>query len=237
MSAGTILIVGAGPGLGLSIARTFGREGFGVALVGRSPERLGQLVARLVEDGIEAAGFVADATDRDALTEAIAAAKVRFGPIDVLEYSPIAPAADPASLAATVLTAEVAEQAIGLLALGAVASVQAVLPDMLRQGSGTILITTGGSAIQHQPFLAAFSMGGGAARNYALTLHAALAGTGVYAASVCIALGIRKGDPEGDPDLLATRYLALHKAREQAELQILARSQLEDLREFADRSG
>jgi len=34
----TIAIVGAGPGLGLSIAKAFGRNGFSVALVSRSQE-------------------------------------------------------------------------------------------------------------------------------------------------------------------------------------------------------
>lgn len=32
-----IAIVGAGPGLGLSIARRFGRQGFAVALISRTP--------------------------------------------------------------------------------------------------------------------------------------------------------------------------------------------------------
>lgn len=35
-----IAIVGAGPGLGLAIARAFGTQGFNVALVSRSPKKL-----------------------------------------------------------------------------------------------------------------------------------------------------------------------------------------------------
>jgi NAD(P)-dependent dehydrogenase (short-subunit alcohol dehydrogenase family) len=35
-----IAIVGAGPGLGLSIARRFGHEGFSVALISRTPANL-----------------------------------------------------------------------------------------------------------------------------------------------------------------------------------------------------
>jgi len=38
----TIVVAGAGPGLGLEIARRFGREGFNVALIAR----------RLVEEGV-----------------------------------------------------------------------------------------------------------------------------------------------------------------------------------------
>ena len=52
-----IAIVGAGPGLGQSIARRFGREGFAVALISRTQSRLDDMVAELASRGIEAAGF------------------------------------------------------------------------------------------------------------------------------------------------------------------------------------
>jgi NAD(P)-dependent dehydrogenase (short-subunit alcohol dehydrogenase family) len=42
-----IAIVGAGPGLGLAIARRFGREGFKVALISRAKPRLDALAAEL----------------------------------------------------------------------------------------------------------------------------------------------------------------------------------------------
>ncbi|KND37998.1 SDR family NAD(P)-dependent oxidoreductase, partial [Streptomyces stelliscabiei] len=57
-----IAVIGAGPGLGLSIARRFGREGFQVALVSRTQDKLDALAARLAAEGIEAAGFAADVT-------------------------------------------------------------------------------------------------------------------------------------------------------------------------------
>ena len=43
----TIAIVGAGPGLGLSIAKKFGTNGFRAALIARSKDSLDQLVANL----------------------------------------------------------------------------------------------------------------------------------------------------------------------------------------------
>ena len=64
----TIAIVGAGPGLGLAIARTFGSRGFDVALISRSREKLESLVTELAQDGITAAAFPADV--RDALVAA-----------------------------------------------------------------------------------------------------------------------------------------------------------------------
>jgi short chain dehydrogenase len=99
-----IAIVGAGPGLGLSIARRFGREGFSVALISRTPANLDRLVAELAASGIQAAGFAGDVLDRPALTAGLAAAADRFGPVDVLEYSPAPHGAPPGLGASSAVT-------------------------------------------------------------------------------------------------------------------------------------
>ncbi|GID26712.1 SDR family NAD(P)-dependent oxidoreductase [Paractinoplanes brasiliensis] len=84
----TIAIVGAGPRLGLSIAKVFGRNGFSVALVARTQDKLDRLAVELGESGIDAAGFAADIMDRPPLIAAFTGIKERFGTIDVLEFSP-----------------------------------------------------------------------------------------------------------------------------------------------------
>src|SRR5579859_6160634 len=84
----TIAVFGAGPGMGRSVARRFGREGFQVALVARNQTRLDAYTGELAADGIKTAGFAGDLADRDALPGIIEAITARFGPIDVLEYAP-----------------------------------------------------------------------------------------------------------------------------------------------------
>ena len=84
----TIAVFGVGPGMGRSVARRFGREGFQVALVARNQTRLDAYTGELAADGIKAAGFAGDIADRDALPSMIEAITARFGPIDVLEYAP-----------------------------------------------------------------------------------------------------------------------------------------------------
>lgn len=85
----SIAIVGAGPGMGLAIARTFGSRGYDVALIARNRAKLDDLVGRLTAEGITAAAFPADVLDHDALTQALKDAATRFGGIDVLEHSPL----------------------------------------------------------------------------------------------------------------------------------------------------
>ncbi|WP_449353083.1 SDR family NAD(P)-dependent oxidoreductase, partial [Streptomyces shaanxiensis] len=60
----TIAIIGAGPGMGLAIARTFGARGFDVALISRTKEKLQTLADQLGEEGITADAFPADVLDR-----------------------------------------------------------------------------------------------------------------------------------------------------------------------------
>lgn len=86
----SIAIIGVGPQLGLAIARTFGSQGFDVALISRSRQKLDTLVGKLAAEGIDATAFPADVLDHDALGKALQDAAVKFGGIDVLEYSPSA---------------------------------------------------------------------------------------------------------------------------------------------------
>ncbi|WP_141639171.1 SDR family NAD(P)-dependent oxidoreductase, partial [Paenibacillus riograndensis] len=66
----TIAIIGAGPGLGFSLAKTFGKHGFRVALVSRSQEKLNHYSDQLNQMGIEARGFSADITNKMQLAAA-----------------------------------------------------------------------------------------------------------------------------------------------------------------------
>ncbi|MFK0142827.1 SDR family NAD(P)-dependent oxidoreductase [Streptomyces murinus] len=214
----TIAIVGAGPGLGLSIAKVFGGHGFDVALISRSKDKLDTLTAELAEAGITAEGFPADAADTTQLTGALQAAITRFGRIDVLEFSPHA------GLTMTSpkdVTVETLRPHIDSLLYGVVASVRTVLPGMLQAGSGTLLFTTGGGAINPYPMLADVNIAQAGQRNWALNLHNTLADEGIYAANVAINLMIGTEAPEGfpfrAPDEIAQDYWTLHTTRTQAE--------------------
>jgi short-subunit dehydrogenase len=55
-----LLLVGAGPGLGLAVARRFAVGGYRVTLVARSSDGLGQLTAGLADTGAEIGTVEAD---------------------------------------------------------------------------------------------------------------------------------------------------------------------------------
>jgi NADP-dependent 3-hydroxy acid dehydrogenase YdfG len=219
----TIAIVGAGPGLGLSIAKVFGSHGFEVALISRSKDGLDRLVALLAESGIRAAAFPADVADRPALIAALERAASHFGAIEVLEYSPYSGLSTVSPLDVTV---ENLQPQIEHLLYGAVAATHAVLPAMLEAGAGTLLFTIGGGALTPYPQLATMNTAQAALRNWVLNLNGALAGSGVYAADVAInvLIGAKapKGVPHAAPDDIAQVYWSLHTHRNQPEQLITA---------------
>ncbi|MBE0344284.1 SDR family NAD(P)-dependent oxidoreductase, partial [Paenibacillus sp. 28ISP30-2] len=77
----TLVIVGAGPGLGQSLARKFGKNGFQIALISRNQSKLVDLVLELEEQNIAAAGFATDLYSKEQLEGAFAAIKEKFGSI------------------------------------------------------------------------------------------------------------------------------------------------------------
>lgn len=216
-----IAIVGAGPGMGRSIALEFGRRGFDVALLSRNGERASQLAADLAAEGITAAGFSADVRDEASLAAAFDAVRHRFGRIDVLEYSPGARREDPAG--AMVGPLEVTRDSLmpqlEHILFGAVACVHQVLPEMLERGSGTLMFTTGGGAMRTpNPRMANTHAAGAALHNWVLGLHEALAPRGVHAAHVGIRAMIGSGAPGAEPEVIAREFWRLYESPELAEL-------------------
>jgi short-subunit dehydrogenase len=185
----TTVVIGAGPGLGMSVAHRFGREGHRIALVSRNGTRHPGYVASLEAAGIEATSHPADVRDRDALLGALDA----IGGIDVVYYGPGAmdPSAPPTPIIATDVTA--AKDAMSWV-YPAIDMVGAVLPGMLERGAGGLLFAGGLSSIVPIPVIGNLAISSAALRNYALTLHAALAGQGVYAGTLTIGGLIERGD-------------------------------------------
>lgn len=227
----TIALVAAGARLGLSLGKIFGAHGYDVALIARSKERLGELTEKLAAEGVTAAGFPADVTDRSTLAAALDGAAARFGRIDVLHYSSV-PAADSGedarSTGALDITTDNLQPQIESICHGAITATRAVLPAMLSAGTGTLLYTTGASSVTPAPVFVSTGMAGAALRKWALTLNSALADKGVYAGHVAIGAwiagtpGAAEGVSPKEPDDIARLYWDLHTGREPADQLISA---------------
>jgi NADP-dependent 3-hydroxy acid dehydrogenase YdfG len=196
----SLVIVGAGPNLGLAVARRFGREGFGVGLISRDQAKLDGLASQLEVDGVSALGAAADIRDAAALTAAIEGLAAELGPVEVLEYSPL-----PAKEFMKPILETGVEDVRGPLefsVLGAVAAATAVLGPMRAEGRGTLLFTTGGAAINPYPLRAGVGISFAGEVAYARMLHDELAGTGIHVAHTAIGGRIAPG-ADHEPDDVA----------------------------------
>ena len=220
----SIAIVGAGPQLGLAIARTFGTQGHDVALISRNRDKLDALVDTLTAEGITAAAFPADVLDRDALTQALKDAATRFGGIDVLEYSPLA-------VESTVLATPTEsdpshiQHEIEVQLYGAMTATKAVLPAMREVGAGTLLYTTGAGSLDPLPVVGNVNAAAAALRNWVVNLHKELEGTGIQAAHVAIdvviedSVSVDPHVPVSTPEAISPVYWELHTTkRDHAEI-------------------
>jgi NADP-dependent 3-hydroxy acid dehydrogenase YdfG len=189
-----VLVVGAGPGLGLAIALRFGREGHSVALLSRSRERHDSYLARLRQEGITGIAVTADVRDPVRMRGALDEAAARLGPIGVVYYGP--GAADPSARPAPVLKTRSGDlrEAMGYHVEPALDLVEAVVPGMVERKNGALLFATGLGAVIALPGLGALGIVAAALRTYALTLNAALAASGVYAGALVIGGLIQGGD-------------------------------------------
>jgi NADP-dependent 3-hydroxy acid dehydrogenase YdfG len=217
-SAPVILVLGVGPGLGMSVAHRFGKEGYAVALISRSADRHADYLSSLADAGVDAAAFTADAADPAQLRSAVNAARKHYGRIDVGYYGPAAMM----SLAGDITTLSAADADSALRdVVPAVDFASLLLPEFTDRGDGGLLFAGGLSSVVPMPPLGGLALTSAALRNYAITLHAALQPKGIYAGTITIGGLIDRGDihraMQASPDLFGSVDVATLNPDELAE--------------------
>lgn len=80
----TVVVTGAGRGIGRSVAARFAHEGARVALVARTEKELLETAAQLKRQNARCLAFPADITERGAAEAVVARAEEELGPVDIL---------------------------------------------------------------------------------------------------------------------------------------------------------
>jgi short-subunit dehydrogenase len=196
-----LLLVGAGPGLGLAVARRFAVGGYRVTLLARNTDRLGDLVHSLDDTGAEIDTIEADASDSDDLRTRITELYGTDGAPGVVIYNAVMGAPDQlmSSTAAHLQTAYAVD------VIGAIVIAQVAAPAMKAVGFGIIVVTGGGFADHPIPALATVSLGKAALRSAATMLGTDLGPDGIRVATLTIAGQIVAGTAF-DPERIAERY-------------------------------
>ncbi len=210
MSKKLLTIVGMGPGNSHATARRFGREGFKIAMIGRNTDRHETYRKLLAEEGIETMSIEGDAGNENSLTVAFDKIKEYAGKTDVLLYNAMAFRNSPP----TALTYQNILEDLKVNVAGALVSSQRVLPEMLENGSGTILFTGGGLAFEPEPRFASLGLGKAALRNLCFSLYKELKPKNIHVATVTIC-GFVKPDTKFSPDIVAEAFWKLHNQKQE----------------------
>ncbi len=226
----SIAVFGAGPALGRAVAQRYAREGYRVVLVARRREPLEALAGELRDTGATAHAITADLSDIGAIPQVAERVRAVAGDLDAFSYG----AAANGFIAAADLTVQRAQALMPLGLYALLALVREFLPAMLARGDGAILSAQGASAVNARPDIAGgFALA--AQRNYLRSLHAAVAGKGVYVGGLYIGAAIEHSPfhadreaaraagaavpemPTADPHHLADLLWTMHHTRTRPE--------------------
>jgi short-subunit dehydrogenase len=232
-AARSIVVFGAGPGLGQAVARRYAREGYTVVLVARRREPLDRLARDLADAGATAHVLTADLSDTAAVPALAGQIRAKVGRVEAFYY---APTPDGGFVPAANLTPQLARDFMPLSFYTLVALVQEFLPSMLAQGRGAILTAQGASSVQGLPYMSGPGPAQAAQRNYLQSLHAEVAGKGVYVGMLYIGAAIQNsafhvemektkaaGEPVWEMPIVASDHLAdllwsMHTRKDQSEV-------------------
>ncbi len=212
MEKKTIVLVGAGQGLGNHVAKRFGREGFRVVLMARSRESLEAYREEFTGEGIETHVCVADAERPDTLTDALTQARRQFGTPDVLVYNVgITTPDEPGGV-----DAEELMRHYRVDVAGAWHCVRQVADEEFGRKHGAIILTGGGLALRPSAAYLPLSLDKAALRAMAYALHEELKPQGIFVGTVtvCGAIG---GDDFFAPSRIAETYWEMYSRRGECE--------------------
>ena len=140
-------IVGAGEGLGRSLAAKFAGEGFDIALISRSEKGSSAAVeaAAGVDAGATVKFFAADATQPETIEQAFTGLVDEMGSVEVLIYNARGgfTRCEPLEMTYAEL-----DEVYRLEVVGAFAAAKSVLPAMRERGRGTLLFSSATAALR-----------------------------------------------------------------------------------------
>lgn len=197
------VIIGAGPGIGRSVALRFAREGLPVALVARSAATIKCVAEAVLALGVPLVSVTADCADEEALRSALDVASDELGVPDVVVYNAALVQEDTAGQ----LSTRDHLDAWAVNVVGALTAAAYVAPSMALRGGGSFIVT-GGMPEPKREYVS-LSLGKAGVRTLVDLLDLEYGASGVHVASVTVDGPVSPGTAF-DPDDIAEHYWTLH---------------------------
>lgn len=213
----TLLVAGAGQGLGKSVAKRFAREGYAVALAARNKERLSSLAQE-----IGASPFPTDLTNEGDVASLFRNVEVKLGAIEAVAFVAATRVQGPfAELSAADFENVWRQSCLSGFLVGREAA-RAMLP----RARGSVIFTGASGSTRGRADFAAFAAAKGGLRFMAQSMARELGPEGIHVAHVVIdgpidmpwirenfpdLVAQRPADGLLKPDDIAETYFALHQ--------------------------
>jgi NAD(P)-dependent dehydrogenase (short-subunit alcohol dehydrogenase family) len=178
------LVLGAGAGIGGTVAAKFAAEGYHACLCRRSDqEGLDQMVKSIEEEGGTASGYLINAIEENVLEELIISIEKDHGPIEVLVYN-LGAQSGMKLLHETSI--KEFEWGWRIADLGLFRVAKTLMPLMEQRSSGTILVTSATAAMRGNKNQHSHATAMGGRRMLCQTLNAEFAPKGIHIAHIVI---------------------------------------------------
>lgn len=178
------LVLGAGAGIGGTVAAKFSSEGFHACLCRRSDQDgLDQMVSQIEERGGSASGYLIDAIEENVLEDLVATIEKDVGPIEVLIYN-LGAQSGMKLLHETSL--KEFEWGWRMADLGLFRIAKSLMPIMEARGSGTFLVTSATAAMRGNKNQHSHAAAMGGRRMLCQTLNAEFSAKGIHVAHVVV---------------------------------------------------
>ncbi|MBK9106925.1 MAG: SDR family NAD(P)-dependent oxidoreductase [Saprospiraceae bacterium] len=201
------IIIGAGSGISLGVAKRFGSEGFHISLISRNEKKLQDLVATLQHSDIVADYYIADVSDKLALQNAIETSIQKNAYPDLVLYNASAIHIKDILLENWTMIQTCFDICTG----GAFHTAQIILPEMLKHNSGRLFFTGGGTALKGESMFASLSIGKAGMRNLVQALVQKAKDSNVHVAQLTVCGKVDPADIKYKPETIAEEYWKLYQ--------------------------
>ena len=178
------LVIGAGAGIGGTVAKRFAKEGYHAYLARRTDEEgLEKLITQISDDGGKASGSLLNVIEENSIEDLVNKIELEIGPIDTVIYNIGAQIGD-RSLAETSYKAF--EMGWRMATFGLFRLAQVVTPKMKERQSGNIIVTSATSAVRGNGGQHSHAAAMGGRRMLCQSLNAEFSKDGIHVAHVII---------------------------------------------------
>ena len=189
------LVIGAGAGIGGTVAKKFAADGFYAYLARRTDEEgLNKLISEIKDSGGEASGSLLNVIEENSIEELVTKIESEIGPIDTVIYNIGAQIGDRA-LADTSYKAF--EMGWRMATFGLFRLAQVLTPRMKERQSGNIIVTSATSAVRGNKGQHSHAAAMGGRRMLCQSLNAEFSEHGIHVAHIIIDGAVNAPDTLG----------------------------------------